>query len=949
MVLHTCKIIYREEEEKREEVMRVKLACLAGTVLAVLVLFAAVALADNVYCNGLSWVGDEHPLTTTWTQVAVSGTAPSVSRGANSTLSWIQFSTSSSSGTVVYAAPSSATVTLPYPFTSATFLFRVFIADSGIGGAQYRHFYIGLFNGTHFVFADFYYTTSVYITVCTSTLSCTSTGVSITSVASTWITINMTVSGSTLYLSIPERGVTVSYAPAGYFPSFFAKGVRLAVGAYGYTAYASIGTVYVDWLRAAAGRSPPTASLVSSSSIQGLTVANRGPAGFGNSTKCFAVNLFNAWVPSPAPTPPLVFVDNPPHAYALNATVPSDTMAISDIASRFLIYAPTATVFSNIPITVNSTVIEAAPELFSTRATLLILPPSSRASISFIVNDYGQGYTHLIAKDLFGRLVAVRQLSAADRSAVVNLTAYQSYVLTLWKPSEERVLGPVTVSQTQYYLNVPVPPPSWQPAPLYASAFYNATAGAYVVDVTCRNPPCTVTLVKKWVTEPQVVVQEVELQPGTALAPHLFTWYFDGVDDYVFLGLQPDGTGKPLVVYGWSEITIADRWYWFSLYRARFGRIGVPGYPSITAGTENTFGLVQLIVCAVPGSSCNFDYRWTHAHDYYLGKWGTAVRQLTLDSRVFTVWANSVRVYTATVSPGEVTFLEYNTTSPFWRRYSLGAQPDGGDPHRMLQSYVAIWRRAISSDEIAALEQYVINAAQLEAFFDPTWYNGTHYVSLTGGYVGKGYNGVARLPANETWIWVIHNLHTDGRVHLRFMKGFTVVLSALDSGATHTFTPDSDDYAVSLPPGRYKLTVYVSGLKVEREEARYVCGEQRCRITWYTSDPTLEVSVEDAAGYVFTAVTGAAVGAQSWLRDIISTFVAETGLSILGGEKFLLIFAALIIFILLSSAYEWRAGAIAAAVFLTAVQAWTGFDVVSGTVTAILFALVVLDIIADWL
>ncbi|MEM1759908.1 MAG: LamG-like jellyroll fold domain-containing protein, partial [Thermofilaceae archaeon] len=51
------------------------------------------------------------------------------------------------------------------------------------------------------------------------------------------------------------------------------------------------------------------------------------------------------------------------------------------------------------------------------------------------------------------------------------------------------------------------------------------------------------------------------LQPGDILAPHLYDWFFDGVDDYVVIGLQPNGAGTPFTVYGWSEITISERIY----------------------------------------------------------------------------------------------------------------------------------------------------------------------------------------------------------------------------------------------------------------------------------------------------------------------------------------------------------------------------------------------------
>ena len=53
--------------------------------------------------------------------------------------------------------------------------------------------------------------------------------------------------------------------------------------------------------------------------------------------------------------------------------------------------------------------------------------------------------------------------------------------------------------------------------------------------------------------------------------------------------------------------------------------------------------------------------------------------------------------------------------------------------------------------------------------FDPTWYNGTNYIDLISNAAGTPQGTVRRIPAEETWLWLITNVASDGKLHVRFV------------------------------------------------------------------------------------------------------------------------------------------------------------------------------------
>ncbi|MEM3988709.1 MAG: LamG-like jellyroll fold domain-containing protein [Sulfolobales archaeon] len=525
-------------------------------------------------------------------------------------------------------------------------------------------------------------------------------------------------------------------------------------------------------------------------------------------------------------------------------------------------------------------------------------PASGAIPVTFYINDYGQGYTHLVVYTPASRIAWRDEISSATKSAVAYLQPYGSYILALRKPGEERVLGPLTVSQTQYTLTVlpqlqPAPPPST------AVVWYNSSLPGYVVDVSCASPPCTITLVKKQATQPQLLTAEFTVPSGGAtIAPHLFVWSFDGVDDYVVVeALAPPASSSLSLVTRallLNPVTSLNQ-YFISKYE----RMALRGYM---------------------GGLANLGAIWRYS-DGTGGELNTGRDIRGAWHHLAVVYANSTGTISIFLDGTEVGRRAASMPLKEGGYYYIGAWHA---TYGWIPAYISeaiVFSRAVSGSELQAMMNYVVNATGLLFFLDPTWFNGTHYVSLTGGYVGKGYNGVARLPANKTWIWVVQGFPGDGKLHFRFFPegsratvwcGSTIIGVQLGWG----------DVAVQVPAGEScRVTVHVAPQPYVLETASYTCSEARCRFTWITDDPFLEARVEDAAGTTYVVFSGTSLplqpGGLPGLADLINWLAGRTGLDYLVGpgavQAFLVALGSILLLIAFSTAGSWEFGLLAAA------------------------------------
>ena len=77
----------------------------------------------------------------------------------------------------------------------------------------------------------------------------------------------------------------------------------------------------------------------------------------------------------------------------------------------------------------------------------------------------------------------------------------------------------------------------------------------------------------------------------------------------------------------------------------------------------------------------------------------------------------------------------------------------------------------LTSDIHKAIVSYVrLDEDGKPAFlFDPTFANGTRYFDLVGNIAGTPYDGVQRISASQTWLWLVKGLESDSRLHVRYV------------------------------------------------------------------------------------------------------------------------------------------------------------------------------------
>jgi hypothetical protein len=414
------------------------------------------------------------------------------------------------------------------------------------------------------------------------------------------------------------------------------------------------------------------------------------------------------------------------------------------------------------------------------------------------------------------------------------------------------------------------------------------------------------------VLQPLTLTATLYIEPGDALAPHIYDWYFDGVDDYVVI---------PLTVYGWPDMTVQEWLYpYYPKANSAYSKFSMIGdywidRPSIFYATNNRHDYIWLDLAFVTrrpdGTIRSYDFS-IYA---YRNVWVNVAYRFGLEDRVFAGYVNGARVYTTTVPSTEYTILEWNpdtATRPWmYRRLVLGASVEFLEHMKVMQGSILVYSRALSDMEIArAYNANIVDANGLALFLDATFYNGTHYVDLSGNdNHGVGYGGVSRVLSSRPHLYLVKGLHSDGLVHFRFFPVNTVVdvYDAATNGLVASFTVDGpanpagmvEDYAVSLGPGSYRLAVYTTvyvqvaqpalpahKLVVAHFKAEFGPG---CRVyidytAWPKAEPRTECGLQTDSVFLTGLPAGATV--RVWNETVLYEVTASsTGVAILGGLK----------------------------------------------------------------
>jgi hypothetical protein len=380
------------------------------------------------------------------------------------------------------------------------------------------------------------------------------------------------------------------------------------------------------------------------------------------------------------------------------------------------------------------------------------------------------------------------------------------------------------------------------------------------------------------------------IEPGDAVAPHIYDWYLDGVDDYVVVRDSASLNVNYITIYVWVRLS---------------------GWTSTSyQGILNKYTATGGYFLAFKNSIKSVDWvlRWTDG--------SVAERVSSLAGDVFLSWRNIVLSYDGVIVK---LFIDSTLDSTYSKTGLIQTTP-GQDlligkwiVHALngFISQILVYSRALSDSEIAqAYNNNVVSTSDLVLFLDATFYNGTRYIDLSGrGNHGVGYGGVSRVLSSRPHLYLVKGLHDDGLVHFRFFPVNTVVdvYNAATNRLVASFTIDGpanpaglvEDYAVSLGPGSYRLavytTVYVQVAQPALPAFKLVVAHFKaemgpgCRVyidytAWPKAEPRTECGLQTDVVFLTGLPAGATV--RVWNETVLYEVTASsTGVAMLGGLK----------------------------------------------------------------
>jgi len=296
---------------------------------------------------------------------------------------------------------------------------------------------------------------------------------------------------------------------------------------------------------------------------------------------------------------------------------------------------------------------------------------------------------------------------------------------------------------------------------------------------------------------------------------HYRDLFLDGVDDYVRV--------EPFTVYGWSEITIAERVYAFhpkaNMMYSRSGMIGDNSidYPStlLTAGSGFSYDylVAAWVTRGADGALQGYGFFWSS----FKNQWVHLVRRFSGD-RVFGVWINGEKKYAVNVPADAKTVLEWNpdtaTYPERYKRFVLGANTAFGDRMTCVYGEVRVYSRALSDMEVLQDYRRAASGGGLALHLDPSYWNGTHLIDLSGnGKHGRIYGNAQRVASSQPYLYRVTGKYGDGK--LRALLPSEIAASAAltvkdaNGNAVWTGTPAGNLTTVSCPTSTCTVTVSI--------------------------------------------------------------------------------------------------------------------------------------------
>ena len=243
--------------------------------------------------------------------------------------------------------------------------------------------------------------------------------------------------------------------------------------------------------------------------------------------------------------------------------------------------------------------------------------------------------------------------------------------------------------------------------------------------------------------------------PGMRLAPHLYDWYFNGNNGYVSIAMPKTD----------SEITVAE-WIYMMKSTSSYSSFGAftsswsPNSASYLIWHDPHIGIyIRWRVQGVSSTSPILQYttnimnRWVFVIGWY-SKSQNAIK-LFVDAKLV-----DKNTFSDNVAYPNIPWYIGRYISYYFGGY-IGA--------------VVVFNYALDDVAIYSLYKTKILVHPQSLFLDPTFFNGTRYIDLSGnGNHGTPYGGVQRVPAQQVWVWRI--VDSGSSVVLRFWPVGTYVV-----------------------------------------------------------------------------------------------------------------------------------------------------------------------------
>jgi hypothetical protein len=301
-------------------------------------------------------------------------------------------------------------------------------------------------------------------------------------------------------------------------------------------------------------------------------------------------------------------------------------------------------------------------------------------------------------------------------------------------------------------------------------------------------------------------ITNVTIQPGDAIAPHLYKWHFNGVNGYIQVPYLAAFNQNPFTVMGWvlQELLRENPMF----------------------GTGDSYATDRYLHAVIRNGYA------------YLGFFSDDLQsstQLQTNWWYFLAFAWEGPTTKKQLIYVDAALDSTRTSSGLLTVTTGSGTGNGGWIGKWSQNYfkgfiaqVLIYSRALSGTEIYNAYAYnIISSSDLTLFLDPTFYNGTHYIDISGNNNhGTPYGGVSRVLDSRQWLYLVKNRYNDGLLHLQWFPGGSKIYLFSGSNLVASYVvPGSPsqqvpDYAVSIPSG-YVIDRVLAYIPMQSSQADY--------------------------------------------------------------------------------------------------------------------------------